>query len=609
MSYSPIDRIDTKMSGISRRSTFASNPFRRISSRWWFWEITSITITLLSFLAIIITLRVFDGKPLPEIPFGITLNTIASLLGTVVKTTLLLVVSSALSQLKWLWFHERERRLQDLQVYDEASRGPWGAMVLLRTSRFSLASLGALIVLFLLGFDPFIQQLITTPQRTLSKLEATTAIFKATSFNQSAHFRAFNKVDAGVRTRLLGKYPEIGVTLAVENAINTKTPMIDFAPACPSSNCTWSPFSTLSLCSKCVNVTDYARNNWDCQALNGTNRACTYKLPSSSFSYTYFAIATNSSAGLDIEGSGELRQRIWATRLNESTSKENAFQRVSRIVMEDGNGSIIPGFAREQVLQATECELSMCITQHNLSVQQGKNLQSRIGDPEQPFAMVFGPTTRITALPTYNDSSAIIRGQEYSIDGSDTLNALATAIEGTLIGNVTTETLNITSPDGTQSLDGGLMWTSDVNRFLYAELDFNTAMDNVATSVSSYMRSLSNDSVIGQSLSQETYIRVKWAWITFPAVLVFGGVLLLFMAIVETSKKGVEVWKYSCLPLLFHSVDDESARRAGDMGKRQMATVEEMEDEAKRIRVRLGKEEDGRGWSLQRQWREREMRQ
>ncbi|QDS77432.1 hypothetical protein FKW77_006658 [Venturia effusa] len=608
MSYSHIQRMDTKTSGISRRSTFDSNPLRRVSSRWWFWELTSITISLSSLLAIIITLRVFDGKPLPEIPFGITLNTIASLLGTVVKTTLLLVVSSALSQLKWLWFHEKERQLHDLQVYDEASRGPWGAMVLLRTSKFSVASLGALIVLFLLGFDPFIQQLITTPQRTLSVPEKTTAIPRATSFNQSAEFGAFHQVDAGVETRLLGKYPEIGVTLAVENGINTKTPLVDFAPVCPSSNCTWPPFSSLGLCSKCVNVTDYARNNWNCQTLNDTNRACTYKLPSSNFSYTYFSVAANTTAGLDIEGSGELRQRIWASRLNQSTSNENAFQRVSRIVMENGDASIIPGATREQVLQATECTLSMCVAQHRISVQGGKALQSRIGDAEQPFVTELGPFSIGTRVPTFNVSSATIRGEEYFIDGTYTLDALASAIEATLIGNVTAETLNITSPEGDRSLDGGLMWTSDINRFLYAELDFTNAMSNVATSVSNYMRSLSHKSVIGESLTQETYIRVKWAWITFPAVLVLGGALLLLFAILETDRKGVEVWKYSCLPLLFHSVDDESATRVEDMGKRQLATVEEMEDEAKRIRVRLGKEEDGRGWNLQRQWRDREMR-
>jgi hypothetical protein len=188
MSYSPITRMDTKSNDLSRRSTFQPNPLQRISSRWWFWEIAGITISVVSLLAIIITLRVFDGKPLPDIPFGITLNTIASLLGAATKTTLLLVVSSALSQLKWLWFHRRERELHDLQIFDEASRGPWGAMVLLKTSKLSLASLGALIVLLLLGFDPFIQQLITTPQKTVLTFDNSTTLSRAVNFNQSGKF-------------------------------------------------------------------------------------------------------------------------------------------------------------------------------------------------------------------------------------------------------------------------------------------------------------------------------------------------------------------------------------------------------------------------------------
>jgi len=190
-SYSPIGRMDTKPTDFSPRSTFQQHPvsLRRFSSRWWFWEITGLTISVSSLLAIIITLKVFDGKPLPDIPFGITLNTIASLLGAATKTTLLLVVSSALSQLKWLWFHERERELQDLQVFDEASRGPWGAMILLKTSKLSLASLGALIVLLLLGFDPFIQQLITTPQQSVFTDNNSMWFNRATTFNQSGRYR------------------------------------------------------------------------------------------------------------------------------------------------------------------------------------------------------------------------------------------------------------------------------------------------------------------------------------------------------------------------------------------------------------------------------------
>jgi hypothetical protein len=188
MDYSPLTRTDTKpYNDLSSRSTFQQSAARRMTSRWWLWELLGITTCVACLLGVAITLRVFNGKPLPDIPFGISLNTIASLLGTGIKTTLLLVVSSALSQLKWLWFHRKERELQDMQVFDEASRGPWGAMVMLKTSGFSLGSFGAVIVLLLLVFDPFIQQLITTPQRQLSTLEKSTAVKRALTFNQSGN--------------------------------------------------------------------------------------------------------------------------------------------------------------------------------------------------------------------------------------------------------------------------------------------------------------------------------------------------------------------------------------------------------------------------------------
>jgi hypothetical protein len=276
--------------------------------------------------------------------------------------------------------------------------------------------------------------------------------------------------------------------------------------------------------------------------------------------------------------------------------------------MEDGNGTLVPGAAREQVHEATECTLSMCVIQHGLFVDQGITVQQRIGNIEQPFKTTFITADNVTNVISYDVSPATVRGQEYTIDGSSTLDALATAIETILAGNITANYANSTSAAGKRYLDGSIVPTSDLSMFFYAELDFPTAVHNIATSVSIYMRSLSNDTVIGQSHSVETYIRVKWAWISFPATLVFGGVLLLLLAIMETSKRGVEVWKYSCLPLLFHSVNGGNGRRVDDVAKRQMDTVEEMEDEAKRIRVRLGREGENGGWILQRDWRDRVVR-
>lgn len=39
-----------------------------------------------------------------------------------------------IGQLKWQWF-KTSHPLYDLQKYDEASRGPWGALKLLRSIR------------------------------------------------------------------------------------------------------------------------------------------------------------------------------------------------------------------------------------------------------------------------------------------------------------------------------------------------------------------------------------------------------------------------------------------------------------------------------------------
>jgi hypothetical protein len=50
---------------------------------------------------------------------------------------MLLAVSAAISQFKWLEYQGsgKARSLQDIQVYDSASRGPWGALEMLLYSR------------------------------------------------------------------------------------------------------------------------------------------------------------------------------------------------------------------------------------------------------------------------------------------------------------------------------------------------------------------------------------------------------------------------------------------------------------------------------------------
>lgn len=98
---------------------------------WWAGELLAILLSVVAFVATIVILRKYDDHKLPSLPHHVTLNFVVSTLATVTKSSLLLAVASALGRLKWLWMSSKQRRLQDLQVFDEASRGPFGASKLL----------------------------------------------------------------------------------------------------------------------------------------------------------------------------------------------------------------------------------------------------------------------------------------------------------------------------------------------------------------------------------------------------------------------------------------------------------------------------------------------
>jgi hypothetical protein len=108
-------------------------------------------------------LGIYDGKEAPQLPYNITLNALISVLSTAAKSSLLFTIAGILGQIKWIWFTER-RELSDIQTFDDATRGPWGALILLCSrSRRPLASLGAAITILALAYDMFLQQLVRYP--------------------------------------------------------------------------------------------------------------------------------------------------------------------------------------------------------------------------------------------------------------------------------------------------------------------------------------------------------------------------------------------------------------------------------------------------------------
>jgi hypothetical protein len=117
-------------------------------------------------------------------------NTLISIFAAISKTALLVAVADCIGQLKWIRFEQRPHLLKELEVYDAATRGPWGSLKLLFTTRHTaiLAAFGAFITVVSIAIDPFSQQIISHVTRTV------------VAQNESASYDIARIYDTGVQS-------------------------------------------------------------------------------------------------------------------------------------------------------------------------------------------------------------------------------------------------------------------------------------------------------------------------------------------------------------------------------------------------------------------------
>lgn len=153
---------DTNKSPATRSAKACRSPWHGYQDSW-YPELTALILSLSCLIATSIILKSYDGKPNPKMSWGLTLNAIISILATTSKVSLLFTVSNSIGQLKWVWYLGCDSRpLIDAGIYDDASRGPLGSMILLCTrTRKSIASVGAMLTLLAVAYDPFVQQIVS----------------------------------------------------------------------------------------------------------------------------------------------------------------------------------------------------------------------------------------------------------------------------------------------------------------------------------------------------------------------------------------------------------------------------------------------------------------
>ncbi|KAJ5420999.1 hypothetical protein N7465_003518 [Penicillium sp. CMV-2018d] len=520
----------------------------------WTFEILNCLIAVAFLIAIILVLYNFDGKPVPDWPYGITLNALVSVLSTAMKAGMVCMATEALSQLKWSWFSQGNK-LSDLALLDAASRGPVGALVALFCFvPRHLVTFGCLVLVIAAATDPFVQQVMGILGRSVpTHGNATVQVCNSSLYNDYGLGEG-----PGMNKAPLSTIGAIYSGIFQEQSANSKNSLIE----CATGNCTFAPYQSLGICSRCANITDSLTLRKVDGATPG-QEMYNYKLPNS------FAFRTSTTEKY-VMNSTYLRPLV--------SLNTTGLASILNFTAITSSGYSVP-----PTVSATECSLYFCVETYHAAVKGGaftEKLTSTEGTSNysslslKDFAIV--PNT-CYVNGTQQEST-------HSPECAFKVNWLSTLA----LSNSITPLLNGT---GSLFVSNRPSWSSDSMEALYGlygnYTEINLVFQSLAASLTSHARSkVCKASHGGTAWSTVSYVHVRWLWMILPITLVFLSSLFLIITIFHTRRE--YIWKSSPLALLFSNLDLE-----GPNPFRTDPTLKGIEQTSRQMDVRLETSSDG----------------
>ena len=260
--------VETKMHARTSQISSLSKRASWVSS--WIYELCAMVISIVFMAAIVIVLSIkIDGKLLSSWTLPLAPNTVIAIFSTLSRSAILLVIAACISQLKWIHFGRRSHRVMDLQIFDDASRGPLGALSLILRIRWgaTIASFGALLTILALAQGAFYQQVYSTfsnrteQRRELASLAVSRYQDTIATDPDWESCKSIMIVSLTIDPRLPYKansyfshIRELSAS-ALDGISVSRNP--DFR--CPSGNCTLSEYQSLGICSTCQDVSKQER--------------------------------------------------------------------------------------------------------------------------------------------------------------------------------------------------------------------------------------------------------------------------------------------------------------------------------------------------------------
>ena len=585
----------------------------------WLLELVSWLFSAICMGAVIGVLLYLKDKPLTRWALAekspLNLNAFISILSKMAGAALILPVSEALGQLKWSWFLEHSKQMWDFEIFDNASRGPWGSMLLLiRTKGKALAALGAMIMLCSLALDPFFQQVVDFPDRwalsnNISSIPRVTDY--QPPYTMTMRFGMETSPLDGALKPVVEEYLYGNGTQPVLFGNGTRP---DIPLSCPTSNCTWPDYETLAVCSKCEYVKPSEIMTYACLrtqidwSLNTTGAISTATMPNGTVC-GFFANATsdapvlmsghvmeNTTAGpmageallvralpLTAFGTKEL---LYGTGSIKFKNVRNPILDFLIVSAKDGPGSVY----RHEPPLVQECVLSWCAQTIRSSYDWGRYTEEIIATFENTTAGP-PPWTSFDVSDENGPGTFIIYEQNVTIEPpasglyrtNNTVFDPRYGVDNVTVSNV----INIFDdffPSYYVAEDAeaepSLRFANYANGAKFRPMLFNpwqeanltNHMNRLAFAMTNVLRSSTSKHMLhGDAYNMVTYVSVRWEWLTLPLGLLF--VAFIFLA-ATVAKSAVEidrlgVYKSSAYATLLYGLSDDlqhKITRSGSTG-------------------------------------------
>ena len=447
------------------------------------------------------------------------------------------------------------------------------------------ASLGALLIIFAIPIEPCFQEAVHTPQRmvrdtngtqpTLAKIQRYThpwpiQLDHLDSPQFDGEYTAEKPVKAAVYEGLFGDIREM-------------------TASCSTGTCRWPKFTSLSLCSRCQNITTSIDSLHSLP--NGLSLAekasvnATTSIELSDIGYTPWALLNMSVLGHDaaFECSVFWCVKEYDASMTNGTLHENEVMTWSNDTLEydrnESSNTLTPACRYEQGLDKDN--------QSSLTLQSGA---------------CYGGVGCCYINFYANDSDAA--NMTFSVDYM-THYTLRSFLEESFQGNITLpyQTSPIYTPDDMQALVTLHGSVPKRSNFTAAEdivsnmtlVNVPELLDNITRSVSTRLRQAVDpedmmNKVPGSVYQNLPVIEFRWKWLIYPGFLLVSAFSFLLATI--RMNHNSHIWKSEPAAMLFVGLADEIRERASDHN-----SLSEIAAEVDQTDVLLEKQA-GKGWRL-----------